>query len=286
MATLIKHRFFNQPGRLVGMFFKIALGLFLISVPFLVQLVRQHSREDAAAWAVGAMVLNSLAVAMLLSGLLTWPSARKANRTFAAFEAGDFLVHWEYKDPFWKGVVDAAGGRIAKGARGGFVLMMIFCLFVAMMPIWASPDVHRKIMWTVLAVPISAIPSYLVYWMMKRYQTRKTRRMREFPEAYIAKDAAYCAGDYLFWGTKFRALQGLKILHDGTIEIVVGMSKGVKGAVGAIDLVNLAMLHPSNASQQVTRMKIAVPPGEEKKAAEVVMEILTDLDKARRHEGT
>src|SRR5476651_1837654 len=129
--------------------------------------------------------------------------------------------------------------------------MMFFCLFCAMMPIWASPDVKRKLLWTFVAVAASAVISSGVYWLVLRYASRKCRRMAQYPEAFVGKDSAYCAGEFLYWNTRMRALHGIRILADRKIEVVVGMPKAVAGVTATVDLVNLVMLHPTNASQQV-----------------------------------
>jgi uncharacterized membrane protein YhaH (DUF805 family) len=273
--------FYNQSGRVTRIFFWIAAGMFLMAAPCVPVILRVLPSKDAAVreaslgWVVMGMFLASMGGAALLIALLTWPVARRAERAFAAFQAGDYLVHWEYPEEFWKAAAAAEEKIVGKSAWVWSGLMMLMCLFPAMMGIWLSPDVKGRGLWTVMAVMASGLVSLGIFWLVRRYGTRKGRRMRQYPEAFVAKDSAYCAGEFLYWNTRARSLHGIRILADGSISITVGMSKAVAGITGTVDLVNLVMLHPSNVSQQVNRLKIAVPPGEAMKAEEVVRAIIT-----------
>jgi len=216
-------------------------------------------------------------LAMLLSALLTIPTARRADRAFEQFRRGDLLARWEYSPDFWLPYVEAETHRLKIASRGLIGIFFVPFTLVALFIGYSVPrNIGNKIeLCAVLLAGMTAL-SAGCYAIAKAVVRLRRNALLNCPRAYIGSSAIYCGGIFGFWGSQMLALQSVRLLpghtpeHPGVLEFIIGLSTTAHRAAIGIDVATMLAMRPAYASSYSTRQVIPVPPGQELRAGEIV----------------
>jgi hypothetical protein len=272
--------FINPSRRAIRILLMIA-GVFVVIgiAPGAVYLVLGSHAPGGlkATSAIVGLIMAPMAVAMLLSALLTIGSARASDRAFAAFRAGDLLARWEYPADFWAAYIATA---VRQGHRNALiVLALVFgpTLLLGVFIGYSVPDEPAaKLAVAGLVLIAVGILTGLSYALARRLLSRRRTRLADCPRAYIGPTAIYCGGVFNFWGSQMRGLKSVTLApptKNGDAEclvFVIGLSKRAQNFARAADTINLVTLHPTFASQYTTRQEIPITPEQAAQARELL----------------
>ncbi|MGD0464612.1 MAG: hypothetical protein ABSB74_19170 [Tepidisphaeraceae bacterium] len=295
----MKDEVFNNASRTcIRIFLVIAAFFALIGIVPLVVLWAMSFRGGASADTRQTCILiawltSPLMIAMLLSALLTIPTARQADREFDQFRRGDLLVRWEYSPEFWLPYVEAETHRLRGASRVMFGVIFGPITVLALIIGYSVPQATgEKIELCANLVAGLTVLSGAYYVAAKAIIQLRRNALLNCPRAYIGLSAIYCGGIFNFWGSQLRGLQSVRLLpghtpeHPGLLEFIIGLSTTGRRAAAAIDAVNLLAMRPAYMSSYSTRQVIPVPPGEELPAAEIVTLLRTPQHTAPPNKAT
>jgi hypothetical protein len=211
--------------------------------------------------------------AMLLSALLTIPTARQTDRHFNDFLSGHLLAEWTYSTEQWSAFVTAEARRWRRGKWIYFAFFMIPSLLTgAFIAIMASSTTNTRLLHCGYVLAAAVAVSIPYFFLAGIYLRRHHAQLLKYPKAYIGRNAVYCGGDFNFWGSGMRGLDSMRIIpgNPPMLEVIVGLSQRAAQAMKAVDAINIATLHPTYASGMKARQAIPIPTGCEAQAEEIV----------------
>lgn len=228
---------------------KVALGLLAATV-LLGRLAGTYAPTLAFfVWLVGL----SLFVATGLMALLNPHYARREERQLAAFQRGEFLVHWTYQPGEWSRFTAAEQAKADRQARwlplaGGVVGAAGGLIFL--------PVIQLSGLLLVTAGSVA------LGWGLGRLVRRRGALKETDPaEAYIGAEIAYCGGRTIGWTGNGMAISGLELLAGDPAVLQITVRTGIKGA--------WSILVPH--SRRLTLVyRIPVPAGREAEARQVI----------------
>jgi hypothetical protein len=159
---------------------------------------------------VGWILGGVFGLTMLIVTLALWWYAGRIDRRLAAFQAGDYLVHWTYTEAEWLGFAQAEWEQQQRDARTTFYVLLGIFAFTGLIIGIAVPaglnqsGVLAYAIYCLLGLAGGSAVGALIGWLcgaiMRRNGRRRYERMcAQVGEAYIGHDAAYCADRYWAW---------------------------------------------------------------------------------------
>ena len=273
---------FNQPRHSVGNFLWLA-AVFLVAglAAWGILAAGSNGRPAGDGWETVLLLVGALfvpgGVAMLLSALVTLPAAWRAAREIRGFQEGASLVHWVYRPELWSWYVGDETRRIRRlGWRMGLGVLA-FAAAVGQVIVWATPGaVGGKVLWSLVALGIAAAMGSAIGGIYFAYAARRSRRLQGDGQSFISASAAYCGGDFAYWGHSLLGLQRIELIPAGTgegpafLQLTLGYSPSAGAFVRAVDMLMLLLGRPLLMSSMLVRRRIPVPPGQEGVAGELV----------------
>lgn len=214
-----------------------------------------------------------LGVAMLLSALLTIPTARQTDRHLSEFLSGHFLADWTYTPEQWGAFVASEARRFHRAAWIYFGIFMVPSAGIGLFIAWmASATTDSKVLHCMFVLAGAVVVSVPYFALARIYARRHHAQLLAYPKAYIGRNAVYCGGDFNFWGSGMRGLDSARILPGDPpmLEVIIGLSKGAARTAAVIDSINFAALTPTYTSGMKARQVIPIPFGCEAQAQEIV----------------
>jgi GNAT superfamily N-acetyltransferase len=284
-SNMSEETFHNASWRVVAVLLWLCVVLVVVAgVPVgvvkLISLRKPVSSDLWAACLIPALILGSMALGMLLSALLTIPTARATDRIFDTFRSGALLARWDYPAAMWEGHVAAEARRSRRNARIWVGIAFVLIGGVAGLISYSVPAARsRKIGAACIAVAATVLAAAGVYRLVVMLMERRLKAKRDCPRAYIGPTAVYAGGTFNFWGSQLRALQSVKLEAGQSpgqperIVVVIGLSKAIGRMTRVVDMATTAAMRPTRVSSYTVRQEILVPPGEEARAREVVTKL-------------
>lgn len=283
-SVMDSNTLFNQPRHTVGNFLWLAVVLLVAGLAALGILAAGSGGRTSGVdngWETGLLLAMALllpgALAMLLSALVTLPAARRAALEIRGFQEGASLVHWVYSPELWSWYVNDEARRIR---RVGWWMGLGVCAFVVVVGeiiVWATPGaVGGKVLWSLVALGIAAGMGSAIGGIYFTYATRRGRRLQSDGQAFVSASAAYCGGDFAYWGHSLWGLKRIDLIPSGTgggpafLELTLGYSPSAGTFVRGLDMLMMLLGRPMVMSSMTVRRRIPVPPGQERVARELV----------------
>jgi hypothetical protein len=271
-----KVQFRNRSWKVIRVFF--FLGLIFLAIGLLPMAVvwcwpGGQGPSSAAARSACQIILFvslSFSMAMVLSALLTIPTARQADRSFDDFRKGDLLAEWSYTPEEWETFVY---GEMRRRWRAGWVIFGL-CGGVSaasgLIIAWAASSTLSSRLthcgYVLAGLAGMSVPfSFLLRWILNS----KARALRANPKAMIGRRAVYCGGDFDLWGGLWTVRSATVKQDPPMLEIVVGYTRNAGRAMQVVDLLSAVTGHPTTTSSMVNCYRIPIPAGQMQQAREI-----------------
>lgn len=275
---------FNQPRHTVGNFLRLAVVFLVAGLAALGFLAAGSGARTGGindAWEAGLALAMALflpgCLAMLFSALVTLPAARRAAREIRGFQEGASLVHWVYSPELWSWYVSDEARRIRRVGWWMGLGVFAFAAVVGQIIVWATPGaIGGKVLWSLGVLGIAAAMGSAIGGIYFAYAARRGRRLQSDGQAFVSDSAAYCGGDFAYWGRSLWGLKRIDLIPAGTdarpacLELTLGYSPSAGTFVRGLDMLMLLIGRPLVMSSMIVRRRIPVPPGQEGVAGELV----------------
>jgi hypothetical protein len=200
--------------------FRVVWGLTLVALGTALVLILGGGQIALYGGIIGGSI--GIVLALISAGLFY--TARQADDRLAAFQGGDYLVHWTYSRLEWEKFAEAERERGQKNARsalpvGAFTVAVLglilgIALAAPLHNAWSTVGVG--ILGTLAGTAVGAPGGWLVGRLIRLAAERRYHQMHQLAgEAFIGPDSAYCAGRYWKWKGYGTSLQNVELVSGG-----------------------------------------------------------------------
>ncbi len=236
--------------------------------------------SPAAGWWAGVWIVCSLLGAMLLSAAIGSFTAFRGGQALAELKNGNYFARWDYDAATWAayGIGEGKTMRMI-----GWTLIAIAGLsgIIISFGLSITPDTRRHKAFEISVFDACDVAFILLVYLLFRFFGNWRRNVvQRRPLVIIGPNAVYSGGDLLFWNSGGNGLYSARFISPtapnaiGSLELVVGMSRGGQKVAKAADAALILAGRVGAVSGYRVVRRIPIPPGQEESAKTICRKLL------------
>lgn len=273
----------NPFRRQVRGFFLVAVIAAAIGVACLAlrPVIGAHTQNEGASAALLTIGIVGLICAGMtaLIGVCILPMARQAERRLEEFRRHECLVEWTYPAEQWARYIQSESKRIRRAGMIAATLVAAVCSILGgAVGFIAGITPAERVTGGSIAVAASLAVGAIIVAGTWIYIRIRSRRLAQWPEAVLSRQALFCGGDFVYWDNWMIALRSARMLGGEVPQLeFITVAAGALAAAGVVaDAVSaISSGHTSGqASSWTWRYTVPIPLGKEDEASAALEKIL------------